>query len=408
MNEIAANSPFMTLAAEPRPTIDGNIVIIESADALLPYMQALDALARASRDTNPQFEAYALRAAMQYLSRDEIVRVALIWENAHGEENNRLLIGAFPYVERRFYLGLPIRIWSIWTHIHSFIATPHVREGHEASAIRHFLDFADRTHVPMLRFPYLQIGGAFDTALNEVAAERKYVQAETDRHQRAFLQSALEGDAYLDATMRKKKRKEYNRLWNRMSEAGELRFEIREDGAEAGPWVERFLELEARGWKGRRGTALYKRGNESFYFRTICEEAAKAGKLHRTELTFDGKPIAMLASFRANEGAYSFKIAFDEDYSRFSPGAMLMLKVIMPFLADKRIEWVDSCAIPDHPMIDHIWAERRGMRDVNIATAHPLSAALIAYSARMSRVADLVWAKARTIYHRILKEMNRG
>src|SRR5262249_46421753 len=136
--------------------------------------------------------------------------------------------------------------------------------------------------------------------------------------------------------------------------------------------------------------------------------AAKENKLHRIELSLDSQPIAMLASFRANEGLYSFKIGFDEAYARFSPGALLMLKAIDPLLADKSIEWVDSCAIPNHPMIDHIWAERREICEVNTSTAHPLSILLVFYSARMSRFAKFAWASARTIFHRLLKEMNRG
>jgi len=408
MNEIAAKAVFLSPMSEAHVSASGSITVLDNADALVPFMPALDELARSSRDTNPQFEAYALRAAMRHLSAEQRVHVALIWEDGAGGDGKRLLIGAFPYVEKRFYLGLPVKIWSIWMHIHSFIATPHVRAGHEASALRHFLDYADHAHVAMLRFPYLQADGAFDTALNEVARERGRSQGETDRHKRAFLQSSLMGEAYLDASMRKKKRKEYARLWNRMSEAGEVCFETRSDPEGVREWVDRFLELEGRGWKGRRGTALDKRGNESAYFRSICEEAGRAGKLHRTELSFDGKAIAMLASFRANEGAYSFKIGFDEAYSRFSPGAMLMLKVIEPFLNDDGIEWVDSCAIPNHPMIDHIWAERREMRDVNIATSHPLSAFCIPYATRMNRLVEFAWVKARAVYHRLLKEMNRG
>jgi len=408
MNEIAAKAIFLSPMSETHMSSSGSITLIESADALTPFMSALDELAQASRDTNPQFEAYALRAAMRHLSGGQRIHVALVWEEGAGGNGRRLLTGAFPYVEKRFYLGLPVKIWSIWTHIHSFIATPHVRAGHEASAIRHFLDYADHAHAAMLRFPYLQAGGAFDLALSNVTRERGCIQGETDRHQRAFLQSSLAGEAYLDATMRKKKRKEYNRLWNRMSEAGEVRFETRCDSEGVNEWVERFLELEARGWKGRRGTALDKRENERSYFRAICEGASKAGKLHRTELSFDGKAIAMLASFRANEGAYSFKIGFDEEYSRFSPGAMLMLKVIEPFLNDNGIDWVDSCAIPNHPMIDHIWAERREMRDVNVATAHPLSVFCVAYAARMNKLTEYAWVRARAVYHRILKEMNRG
>jgi hypothetical protein len=36
------------------------------------------------------------------------------------------------------------------------------------------------------------------------------------------------------------------------------------------------------------------------------------------------------------------------------------------------IAWSDSCAAADHPMIDHIWRERRTVGRVSIAIGGPL------------------------------------
>ena len=140
----------------------------------------------------------------------------------------------------------------------------------------------------------------------------------------------------------------------------------------------------------------------------MCRSAYDAGKFHAAQITLDGAPIAMLASFVSGRGAYSFKIAFNEDYARFSPGALLMMKVIDAFHRDPRIDWVDSCAIPNHPMIDHIWAERRQMRSIIGSTSHRLSPWLIVYSGKMTRIVDRLWASLRQVYHRIRKEVERG
>ncbi len=384
-----------------------DILVLESADALTPYLAEMEALAAASVDGNPLFEPAALQAAMAELQGGDRVAVALVWSapTAGGE---RLLLGLFPYRTQRFYLGLPILVWSVWTHIHSFLATPLVRAGHERHAVRRFLAYADQAGAPMVRFPMFEAGGAFDKALDEVLAERGLAQAETGRHERAFLKSDLDGETYLATHMRKKKRKEYNRLWNRLGETGDLKFVVHNGGVDVAAWIGGFLQLERRGWKGKRGTALAERPNERAFFERLCTEARERGKLHCAEIVFDGKPIAMLASFLAGGGAYSFKIAYDEACAKYSPGALLMLKAVEAFLADPRIAWVDSCAVPNHPMVDHIWAERRGIREANAATAHPMSAVLIAYSARMTGVLDRAWAQARNIYHRMRKEVERG
>lgn len=383
-----------------------DIQLLDSAEAMTPFIGALDELAAASTDGNPLFEAATLAAAMTHLQSGGPVNVALVWKTG-ADDAARLLIGAFPYQARRFYLGLPISVWSIWTHIHSFIATPLVRAGHERDAIRSFMNFADRSGAPLMRFPLFQADGAFGPALAEVLGERGRATVETGSHERAFLKSDLDGEAYLAAHMRKKKRKEYNRLWNRLAEAGELKFETLDRDFNLGQWLDQFFALERSGWKGKRGTALAERDNERDFFEVMCRKAHEAGKFHAAQITLDGKPLAMLASFISGGGAFSFKIAFDEDYARYSPGALLMMKVIGAFHDDARIAWVDSCAIPNHPMIDHIWAERRAMREVNAATAHMLSPYLIAYSSDMTGAVERAWAAMRKLYHRLRKEVER-
>lgn len=390
--------------ADMPPSAD--IVVLQSADAVGPYMDALDELAATATDSNPLFEASTLTAAMKNLEVGAPVHVALIWSEA-GYDAKRVLLGAFPYQARRFYLGLPLSIWTIWTHIHSFLATPLVRAGYEHEAIRRFMAYADQSRARLVRFPLHEASGAFGPALTDVLLERARPYVQTGRHERAFLKSELDGDAYLAANMRKKKRKEYNRQWNRLAETGKLKFETLDAGFDITRWLENFLSLERSGWKGKRGTALAERENERIFFETMCLDAHKAGKFHAAQITLDGKPLAMLASFIAGGGAYSFKIAYDEDFARYSPGAQLMMKAIGVFHDDPRIGWVDSCAIPNHPMIDHIWAERRAIADVNAGTADVLSPFLIAYSSRATRIAERGWALARKFYHRLRKGVER-
>lgn len=383
-----------------------DIIVLESADALMPFTPALKELAASSVDSNPLFETATLEAAMRHLDGGVRARVALVWSQSEGEKP-RQLIGAFPYTAGRFYLGLPFMTWSIWTHIHSFLATPFVRSGFEHNAIRQFLTFADQSGAALMRFPLFQADGAFSPALTDVIAERDRRTVETERHERAFLDAGMSGDAYLAIHMRKKKRKEYNRLWNRLSELGELVIEAPNAGLDLAHWLQDFFALERSGWKGKRGTALAERPNERDFFESMCGHALADGKFHAVQITLNGKPIAMLASFVAGGGAYSFKIAYNEDYARYSPGALLMMKAIDSFHADPRIAWVDSCAIPNHPMIDHIWAERRTIREVNVATSHVLGPWLITYSDHMTRISNRTWSGMRKIYHRLRKEVER-
>lgn len=381
---------------------DADVVILESADALGPYRADIEELAAASADANSQFEYVTLAAAMEHLPGGQKVRVALVWSDA-DENGKRILTGLVPYRVSLGFYGLPKPVWRVWRHIHSYISTPVLRSGHERLALRRFLALADMSGAVFVEFPLFHAGSAFAEALEDVVGRQHRHVAGTNAHERAFLQSDLSEEAYLSTHIRKKKRKEFNRLWNRLAELGELRFETHDGGVDPAAWMNRFLSLEARGWKGRRGTALRADPGQRAFFENICLGAHAQGKLHCTDLTLDGRPLAMLASFRAGEGVYTFKIAFDEDYSRYSPGALLMLKAIGAFLGDERIAWVDSCAVPNHPMIDHIWAQRRAMRSVLVSCSGRFGAPSVRYAAAAMKFTNAMRTKLRARYHAFRK-----
>jgi len=80
-------------------------------------------------------------------------------------------------------------------------------------------------------------------------------------------------------------------------------------------------------------------------------------------LCVDGHAIAAVVILRSGPTAWCWKIAYDESRARFSPGVQVILDATAMLLADDGIRCVDSCASPDHPMIDHIWRERLVLAD---------------------------------------------
>ena len=74
----------------------------------------------------------------------------------------------------------------------------------------------------------------------------------------------------------------------------------------------------------------------------------------------------MLANFLTAPGSFSFKTAYDEEYARYSPGVLLQ-RENLEILSRSDIAWCDSCAAPDHPMIERIWREKRSVVRVSVA-----------------------------------------
>lgn len=181
-----------------------------------------------------------------------------------------------------------------------------------------------------------------------------------------MLASPLGPATYLEHALPGKKRKELRRQQARLAEQGVLAVSRRTDAEGIALWIEQFLALEAQGWKGSAGSALACAGETAGLFRESMMAAAERGCLERLSLELDGVPIAMLATLIVPPGAFSYKTAFDERFARFSPGVLLQLENLA-LLERAGVRWADSCAAPDHPMIDSLWRERRAIGRMSIA-----------------------------------------
>jgi CelD/BcsL family acetyltransferase involved in cellulose biosynthesis len=335
-----------------------------------------DALAHCAAEPNPFFESWYLLPALRALDPGGSVRVACF--EADGE-----LAGVMPLRRDWRYYGYPIPQWSTWLHANCFLGVPLVAAGLEKAFWAALLEWADAAAGPavMLHLPSLPLGGPLHAALRETSATSGRAASLAKREERAMLASGLSPEAYVEAALPTKKRKELRRQQRRLAEEGVLQFSRTdgEDGLEG--WIGEFLALERQGWKGAAGSALACAPQTEGLFTAAMRGAARRRRLERLSIALDGRPIAMLASFVTPPGAFGFKTAFDESFARFSPGVLLQLENLA-MLERPGIDWSDSCAAADHPMIDHLWRERRAIGWVNVAIGGPVRRALFGLLAR--------------------------
>ncbi|WP_198045952.1 GNAT family N-acetyltransferase [Novosphingobium aquimarinum] len=282
------------------------------------------------------------------------------------------LIGLVPLISVARYRGLPARHLAVWRHNHSFLGTPLIARGHEDDFWQQLLRFADQSvRAPFLRIEKLHADGCVAQSLARVATGQRRPVTTTSIAQRALLQSDLDPEAYLAKATRAKKRKELRRMMHRLRDIGEITFQRHRSDDGLDPWLSEFLELEAGGWKQREGTAIACRPQEERFFRQAMSACADRGMLERIDMRLDGRPLAMLLNLHCAPGAFGFKTSYDEEWSRYSPGVQLQIENL-EVLADPAVEWMDSCAAENHPMIDHLWVERRKIVSCNIALGGPL------------------------------------
>lgn len=319
-------------------------------------------LAQDAAEPNAFYAPDMLGAALDHLAEQGAVRLIEV-------QADERTIGLLPVVVAPRHGRLPIACVKNWMHDHCFFGAPLIRKGQEVPAWRGILAQLDAA--PWARgFLHLQgldAAGANAAALEALSVEQRRSRREIHRYDRAMLRSDLSADDYWETQVRPKKRKEIRRLQKRLGELGTVETHRLDNATDLPRWSSDFLKLEASGWKGKEGTALACTPADAAFFRAACAAALASDRLHFLRIDLDGRPIAMLANFRHGDGAFSFKIAFDEELGRFSPGVLIEIANLHAVQDDPAIAWMDSCAAPDHPMIDSLWAERRTIVQYRIA-----------------------------------------
>ena len=327
---------------------------------------AWDRLAETASEPNPFYESWYLLPSLKEL--DAAGDVRLLTFEADGE-----LAGLIPLRLALGYYGHPLPHVANWVHPNCFLGLPLVARGLEREFWRSLLAWCDgRTRLPLfLHLADLPHEGPVRDALVSVLEDEARPAQRVFRQSRAMLRSGETAKTYFEASVSAKKRKELRRQQRRLEDAGEFTVERRSDYGQIAEWTREFLSLEEGGWKGDAGSAMASSAETRAIFQHAIAGAAARGRLERLALRLDGQPVAMLATFLTGSGAYSYKTAFDERFARFSPGVLLQ-RENLALLDREEIAWVDSCAAQDHPMIDHIWRERRVVDRLSIGIGGPL------------------------------------
>lgn len=370
-----------------RPTLGSYRVVVERTPAALErHLAAWVDLAGATAHPNPFFEPFMLLPALRFLPGGAGVDVLLVYRN-------ELLCGLAPLAHIRRYRGLPIAARTLWQYAHCFDATPLLRAGHERAAMGALLD-ALTDDVPLLELRTVAAEGPAAGAVIDAVNQRGLEVSISGQHTRAFLRRATDADSYREAAISPGKRKELRRQERRLAELGTLVYDRLAPGAPLADWTAEFLTVEAMGWKGRAGSALAASAADRSFFASVTEAAYARGRLAILALRVGGRAAAMKCNLLAGDGAFAFKIGYDESLARYSPGVLLELANIDWLHARPSLRWMDSCAAWDHPMINGIWRERVGFETVLVATRRSWAAA-----AFVAATPFLRWARKR-ISHR--------
>jgi CelD/BcsL family acetyltransferase involved in cellulose biosynthesis len=126
----------------------------------------------------------------------------------------------------------------------------------------------------------------------------------------------------------KKFRHDLSRKMRNAESLGTLRLEIACDKESLPQAFETFLAVENSGWKGAGGTSIVKQPDKLDYYRTLMADFMRLNSCQINLLWLDEVPIASQFGIRINETLYLLKIGFSEDFSKLSPGYLILAKII--------------------------------------------------------------------------------
>lgn len=339
-----------------------------------------------SAEPNPFFEPAPVLAAAELLHDGAAAAVIVV-------EDGSDLLFVLPVLCRRFR-RVPVPALVSWQHPYCFSGTPLVCRGREHEAWTAVLDHLSQgSQQPWLVLEQLALDGDCAVALRDRAVGRVARPVVLDAFGRPVLRRRPER-TYLDGRISSRHLKALRRKRRRLAEklGGELEVVDVARGGDVTAGMEDLLRLELTGWKGRVGTAMASRPNDAAWFRRFCASMMERDRLQLWSLRAGGRAAAWQCNVVAGDTVFHFKIAYDENLARFSPGLQLEVAMIEEFHRDLRLAWVDSCGDADNRVSAQLYSDRKVLGTLAVPLRAPtgplaVSAAVLATRVRTVRAA---------------------
>jgi hypothetical protein len=352
--------PFAPLAREAS-VVEGRQrrLSVYSGHAAFSLATEIEHLSRRAIEANIYFNPRFLAPAIPRLD-DREVRLAVLRDESDRHSRLRFMM---PYtVERPVAGSIGPAVIRSWATVFGPGGTPLIDGDDPAGTVDEVLDMLSRPHLGLpgvLVIPDIHAEGPAARTLRAGALLRDFPVHATRPVTRACLETRDDADDYLRSTLSSHHRRGFGRLLRRLGEKGEVEFNLTRDVNGVFERMEEFLALEAKGWKGARRTAMASDRMQAAFARETVNGLALLDMMRILTLDLDGRAIASLLIMIERGTAYTWKIAFDEAYAAYSPGMLLMIEATRMLIDDPNVERADSCAAPDHPMMDRVWSERR-------------------------------------------------
>jgi CelD/BcsL family acetyltransferase involved in cellulose biosynthesis len=337
-------------------------VRLVEATQLEDHLESWRGLAKEAITPNPFYEPWTLLSALGHLRDQGDLRFLLVVGPAN-KNGTEALWGFFPLELQSKCLRLPVRTVAFWQHRYCFLAAPLVDRRHVYEVLDSFWRWFEQNPLGcnVLDTNYLPADGPFHQIWSDFTIGRSLHVL--NEHPRAFQAPAQTIDSYIAGLFSPDRRSENVRKERRLRELGAVEYQLLDNLEGVDAWLDEFIRLEAAGWKGGpEGDAFAKQAADCAYLRAIIRAGFEEKRVSLLSLRLDGRAIAMRSVFISGCDAFAFKSTYDEAFSKYSPGLLLVLEHLRRLFGERGIERMDTCTAPRHPMHDATASERRIIR----------------------------------------------
>ena len=331
------------------------------------HMQSeISRIAASTTPPNPFFDYPFLSAASRRLQPEDAGFLVLT-ETLGDDEQIRFFA---PVASEQ--IGFPRRkILKVWSHMFAPSSAPLVDEHDKTTTFTRLSELVKlvsaKGHVAIVFEDFLLTSSLAgfrnsNTKLREISR----ICCHTER---AAL-NPWQGKSYVDKHLSPKRRRTLRRNLDKLAELGSIEFEKVTDLSDILVRFEEFLLLETRGWKGRVGTSLHRIKNTAAFARQSVVNMTQWGNCSIYSLRLDGKAVASLIVFETNGYHFPWKIAYDEEFARYSVGNQLVTHFNQAVAQEEGFRGIDSLAAPNNKTANRFWPDRLKMGSLVIGFGH--------------------------------------
>lgn len=284
---------------------------IDDLAALEPHAQAWNRLCLEARHCNPQqSHAWVATHLEHRLEPGQAWCCFLAWEDDR-------LIGVLPLIA-----GSTARTLQAPQDPHTHTGDAVLAPGREAIALAPLLAAAARRYPKHIRIEFPRLAADSPTPAACTAGPSGWKA--TVRYAGSGYYLPIQGSFdHYRASLSGNFRSNLNKAARKLGKLPHVTTEFLSGAAASPELLPRFMEVEARSWKGTEGTAILNSPSEVAFYRTLVRRLAAAGWLEWHLLNAGEKTIAANLAVRFNSTVVVWKLGYDAEYAKCSPGNML-------------------------------------------------------------------------------------